>query len=65
MNQFQFVYGAIKRDPTPIDVLFEANFNSYMVRLKVGGLFVNGAVNEFQFLYGAIKSEALANPLPI
>ncbi len=53
--RFQFLYGAIKSGEGGYVVASEANFNSYMVRLKEA-IVKSGILSKlFQFLYGAIK----------
>ena len=54
---FQFQYGAIKSAKSVQKALTGENFNSNMVRLKVGrGLGRTYQLYRFQFQYGAIKS---------
>ena len=55
-NIFQFHYGTIKSIPQEESAVYDANFNSTMVRLKerIYGKFVPRCA--FQFHYGTIKS---------
>ncbi len=45
----------LKVDGEGNEIVAYPNFNSYMVRLKVGATSSFDATNLFQFLYGAIK----------
>ena len=58
--EFQFQYGAIKRQELLQRQISFSYFNSSMVRLKDEEVLINCSIDTvFQFQYGAIKSFSL------